>query len=48
MVACLPTVNVPPMRVDETTRPALRGATAGLWLVAAPAAAFCGVLLVRG
>jgi putative copper export protein len=32
----------------NTTVPALRGATAGLSLLAALAAAFCGVLLVRG
>jgi putative copper export protein len=32
----------------NTARPALRGATAGLSLLSALAAAFCGVLLVRG
>lgn len=33
---------------SNTARPALRGATAGLSLLSALAAAFCGVLLVRG
>jgi hypothetical protein len=33
---------------SHTIHPALRGATAGLSLLSALAAAFCGVLLVRG